>query len=768
MSDTKVIDFQADIQQLMHLIINSFYSEREVFIRELISNSADAINKYRHELLQNCDATSDGSPQINIEPDSENNTLSFTDTGIGMSESELINNLGTIAKSGTKAFLTQLENSGNGNSNDPLVGQFGVGFYSVFLVADQAVVITKRKDEQQYRWESDAGGTFTVSTDETEGLFPNGHGTRVILHINKEHANYMDSKIIEDVISRHSQFVTIPIRLKSIQQVWVEEEQPEEEHPDEASDSDEDKPKIETIEDEEEDVDQPKKVMKEIVEWNVVNTDKPIWVRPPSELTHAEYDDFYKHISGDAEGCMAHHHFCVEGKINLRGILYIPKRAPIDLYDQKKTKSDIKMYVKRILIADKADDFFPEYLGFVRGVVDSDDLEVNVSRECLQGSTTMARIKRALAKKTLEMLSNLADEDPDKYNLFFAMFGRHIKLGVHEDEELRPKLAKLLRYNSTKSEDDDNTVSLDEYCSRMKEGQTKIYYIAGGDLASVMSSPFVEKLVKRDIEVLYLTEPIDEYAIGALRTYRDHSMASVTAAGTVDFDDEHDQRQKAADAFKPLCDRVKQVVGSDISDCHISTRLETSPCCIVTPQHGWSANMERIMKAQAMRDNAMTPFMIGKRVLEINPSHPIIKSMLMRTTQTDETSVAILNIDIQTMHTIALISGGFPLANLSQVTGRLNHLLASKIASQYSPQSFSEEVEHPNSDPPIETHVGTVSETTPETQMDEQADETAPETQMDEQADGTAYEGNTFHDVPINVDIQSPPDADVCVAPSSV
>ena len=709
MSNSRTIEFQADIQQLMHLIINSFYSEREIFIRELVSNSTDAINKYRHELLSSGETISDEGHQITIEPDTSSGTITFVDTGIGMSEQELITNLGTIAKSGTKTFVEQIQSASRNESPDPLVGQFGVGFYSVFLVSDRAVVITKRREGQQYRWESDASGTFIITPDETEGLFPKGHGTSITLHIKKEHTNYLDAEIVKGVIIKHSQFVTIPIRLKSKQQVWVKEEL-DEEADEEADEDDEDKPKIETVdEDEDEDKEEPKKIMKEVDEWNVINTDKPIWVKSPTDITFEEYDAFYKHISGDFDGCMAYHHFTVEGKLNLSGILYIPKRAPIDLYDQRKTKTDIRMYVKRILIADKADDFFPEYMGFIRGVIDSDDLEVNISRECLQGSTTMARIKRALAKKTLDMLNELSN-DTEKYNLFFQMFGRHIKLGVHEDEELRPKFAKLLRYTSTKSTNKDDYVSFDQYCSRMKEGQDKIYYIAGGDIGSVSSSPFVEKLVKRDIEVLYLVEPIDEYAFGALRNYDKYALESVTAAGSIDFSDEQDERNTAASILKPLCERVKNVIGESLMDCQVSSRLETSPCCVVTPKHGWSANMERVMKAQAMRDNSMTSFMIGKRIMEINPLHPIIQTMLMLVSQTDESITETLNTDIKTLYTIALLSGGFPMDNLSMVTGQLNHLLSTKMSVQYGQLQPKEEHTESEMEPEMEPEM----ETSPE------------------------------------------------------
>lgn len=617
-------EFQTEVSQLLQLIVHSLYSHPEIFLRELISNSSDALDRLRHlTLTDEVYKALPFNPRIDLELDEANKTLTIADTGIGMNEEDLVSNLGTIARSGTKSFLSQL--SGDAKRDSNLIGQFGVGFYSVFMVADRVEVISRKAGEEKaWRWTSDGTTGFDIEPAERDVA-----GTTVLVHFNEEGAQYSNSWRLQEIVKKYSNHIAFPIFLTYDKSEWNEAEK--------------------------------KSVKTRTTEQ--VNAASALWRRPKSELTEEDYKELYKSVSGGWEDPLFWFHTKAEGNLDYTTLFYVPAKAPLDLY-QAEYKGGVKLYVKRVFIMDDSKELLPQYLRFIRGIIDSEDLPLNVSREILQQNRVLNSIRTASVKKILSELKNIAANQPEQYLKFITEYNRPLKEGLYGDFANRETLLDLIRVKSTKVE---GLTSLADVKSRMKEGQKGIYYITGGAESLLRTSPLLEIYKKKDLEVLILDDEIDEIIFSGIDKYGDIELKAINKTSTGD-DLKDESEPDKTEAIKPLLEKLKAILGDRVKDVRASTRLADSPSCIVSDETEPSMQMQQMLRAMGQKD-----IPAPKPTLEINPDHEIVRKLLARPDDAVATDAAWLLLDQ------ALLMEGVPLEDPASFVQRLNRILSLSV-----------------------------------------------------------------------------------------
>ncbi|KAG6385214.1 hypothetical protein SASPL_154042 [Salvia splendens] len=671
-------EYQAEVSRLMDLIVNSLYSNKDVFLRELIRhvfhNASDALDKLRFLAVTQPDLLKDSVDlDIRIQTDKDNGIITLTDSGIGMTRQELVDCLGTIAQSGTAKFLKALKDSKDSGADSNLIGQFGVGFYSAFLVAERVEVSTKSpKSDKQYVWESEANSSSYTIREETDPAKLIPRGTRLTLYLKHDDKGFAHPERVEKLVKNYSQFVSFPIY------TWQEKGYTKEK-----------KKKTKTV-------------VERYWDWELTNETQPIWLRNPKEVTKEDYNEFYKKTFNDYLEPLASSHFTTEGEVEFRSILYVPSMTASGNDDMINPKTkNIRLFVKRVFISDDFDgELFPRYLSFIKGVVDSNDLPLNVSREILQESRIVRIMKNRLVRKAFDMILGISlSDDREDYMNFWRNYGKHMKLGCIEDRENHKRIAPLLRFFSSQSEED--VISLDEYVDNMKADQKDIYFIAADSVTSARNTPFLEKLVEKDIEVLFLVDPIDEVAIQNLKSYKDKNFVDIskedldlvanvfskivdhmlclfldslcTKTDIIAGDKDEDRDKEMKREFGGTCDWIKKQLGERVASVQVSNRLRTSPCVLAAGKFGWSANMERLMKAQNVGDTSSFDFMKGRRVLEINPEHPIIKSLNEACKSSPNDADALKAIDL--LYETSLFSSGFTPESPAELGGKIYEMM---------------------------------------------------------------------------------------------
>ncbi|XP_042038944.1 heat shock protein 90-6, mitochondrial-like [Salvia splendens] len=659
-------EYQAEVSRLMDLIVNSLYSNKDVFLRELISNASDALDKLRFLAVTQPDLLKDSVDlDIRIQTDKDNGIITLTDSGIGMTRQELVDCLGTIAQSGTAKFLKALKDSKDSGADSNLIGQFGVGFYSAFLVAERVEVSTKSpKSDKQYVWESEANSSSYTIREETDPAKLIPRGTRLTLYLKHDDKGFAHPERVEKLVKNYSQFVSFPIytwQEKGYTKEVEVDEEPTDANKDEQNETTEKKKKTKTV-------------VERYWDWELTNETQPIWLRNPKEVTKEDYNEFYKKTFNDYLEPLASSHFTTEGEVEFRSILYVPSMTASGNDDMINPKTkNIRLFVKRVFISDDFDgELFPRYLSFIKGVVDSNDLPLNVSREILQESRIVRIMKKRLVRKAFDMILGISlSDDREDYMNFWRNYGKHMKLGCIEDRENHKRIAPLLRFFSSQSEED--VISLDEYVDNMKADQKDIYFIAADSVTSARNTPFLEKLVEKDIEVLFLVDPIDEVAIQNLKSYKDKNFVDISKED-LDLGDKDEERDKEMkQEFGSTCDWIKKQLGERVASVQVSNRLRTSPCVLAAGKFGWSANMERLMKAQNVGDTSSFDFMKGRRVLEINPEHPIIKSLNEACKSSPNDADALKAIDL--LYETALFSSGFTPESPAELGGKIYEMM---------------------------------------------------------------------------------------------